>query len=504
MSSCDVGIPVLGRLGPSVRNRGASAEQRRDGVLFIPFLFALTAVVLGWAQPAAGQVTFLPSAPFGAPSQNPPPKQDPKMPMQHPMPEHQTMQMTGALGISFARDGSGTSWLPDETPMLAIHRMAGTWTTMLHFNAFVQHIHERTSRGDAQFGSINWVMGMARRPVGKGSITLRGMFSLEPLTVGKCGYPDVLATGEFCNGEPIHDRQHPHDLFMELGALYERELTDRTAIQLYGGPVGEPALGPTAYPHRPSAMSLILAPISHHWLDSTHISFGVVTAAVFQKTWKVEVSAFNGREPDEERYNFDIAPLDSFSARFSYLPTRNWAFQFSGGQLTEAEPAHAGEPPKDVRRLTASGIYHRPLARNGTWATTIAWGQNREEGISSHAFLLETNIGVADRDSVFGRFEVAQKSADDLVVPLATPDLFVLRKVQAGYERTLPTFRSLVPGVGASVSLNFTPSGLRPFYGDNPGAGFAVFVTLRPKRMEMMSHGMSMGTGIAPVANRRR
>jgi hypothetical protein len=219
---------------------------------------------------------------------------------------------TGAMTMEM-REASGTSWLPDESPMYAIHAQHGSWQLMFHENLFVQFLHESGDRGDDQFGSINWAMGMARRSVGKGTLSTRAMVSLEPWTIGGCGYPDLLASGERCNDAPIHDRQHPHDLFMELAASYDAPLKGSVRWQIYGGPAGEPALGPVAFPHRTSAMPNPLAPIAHHWMDSTHVTFGVVTAGVFSHRWKAEASAFNGREPDSNRTDFDFGALDSFS-----------------------------------------------------------------------------------------------------------------------------------------------------------------------------------------------
>lgn len=235
---------------------------------------------------------------------------------------HDPSQMThGAM--SSAREGSGTAWLPDASRMYAVHGQRGAWELMAHGNAFVQFLNDAGDRGQDQFGSVNWVMGMAHRNVGAGRLGLRGMFSLEPATVRGCGYPDLLATGERCNSQPIRDRQHQHDLFMEVAAMYDRPLRGTVRWQVYGGPAAEPALGPVAYPHRLSAMPNLLAPITHHWLDATHITFGVMTASVYGNRWKAEASAFNGREPDEQRTDFDLAPLDSVSGRVSFLPTAN-------------------------------------------------------------------------------------------------------------------------------------------------------------------------------------
>ena len=380
---------------------------------------------------------------------------------------------------SMAREGSGTSWLPDSSPMYAIHHVKGAWTLMTHENAFLQYLHESGNRGDDQLGSINWIMGMAGRNVGTGHVAFRGMFSVEPWTIRGCGYPDLLASGEQCHAEKIHDRQHPHDLAMEIAAEYDAPLAGPLRWQVYGGPAGEPALGPVAYPHRISAMPNPLAPMTHHWLDSTHISFGVVTGGVYGKRWKAETSVFNGREPDEKRTDFDFGALDSFSGRLWFLPTPRLAFQVSAGRLTEAEAGERGGARVDVTKATASATYHTTFRANGIWATTVAWGRNAETDRATNALLLETNLTVDDRSTWFGRFEVATKTAHDLDVATLS-DAFTVAKLQGGYTRYLGGWRGLRPGVGATVSAGLVPKELEAAYGSRVNAGAGVFLTLRP------------------------
>ena len=394
---------------------------------------------------------------------------------------HQHMQMghEQEMAMRPAREGSGTSWLPDETPMYGVHRQAGPWTLMAHGNAFLQYLRESGDRGSDQAGSINWFMGMADRRAGDGHLGLRGMISVEPWTIRGCGYPDLLASGEVCRGEAIHDRQHPHDLFMELAATYDRPLAGDIRLQVYGGPVGEPALGPTAFPHRISAMPSPLAPITHHWLDATHITYGVVTGGVYGKRWKAETSLFNGREPDEERTNIDFAAMDSWSGRIWFLPTARWALQFSGGRLAEAESGHDEGPRIDVNRVTASATYHRAFRTDSIWATTIAWGRNQEPGAdATNALLAETNVTFDERDTWFGRFELSQKSGHDLAIE--SHDLSTVAKLQAGYTRYFNTWNGLKPGLGGGLSAGIVPDSLESVYGRRVNLGLAVFVTLRP------------------------
>ncbi len=411
----------------------------------------------------------------------PPPDSAPEQ--QHDM---QHMHMGGGQDMVMppAREGSGTSWLPEEAPMYAIHSRAGKWTLMAHGNAFLQYLRESGDRGSDQAGSINWFMGMADRNVGSGHLGLRGMISLEPWTIRGCGYPDLLASGEVCQGATIHDQQHPHDLFMELAVTYDRPIAGDIRLQLYGGPVGEPALGPTAFPHRISAMPNPLAPITHHWFDATHITYGVVTGGVYGKQWKAEASVFNGREPDEKRTNFDFGALDSWSGRVWFLPTDRWALQVSAGHLTEAEAGHDGGPRVDVDRVTASATYHRRLRQNSIWASTVGWGRNHEPGNdATNAFLAETNLTLDERDAWFGRFELSGKSGHDLAIE--SSDIFTVAKLQGGYTRYFDAWKGLKPGVGGAVSAGFVPESLTSFYGSRVNVGFAVFVTLRPAERGM-------------------
>ena len=284
-----------------------------------------------------------------------------------PPQDHQHPSTSDVIPLFESREASGTAWLPVDTPMYAIHQKWGGWNVMFHGIAFGQllyepgDIHRTGGYDETQPGSVNWGMLMARRPAGKGRLGLRAMLSLEPWTLPDCGALNLLATGEMCDGDTIHDRQHPHDLFMELAADYDRPLRGSLRWQVYGGLAGEPALGPVGFPHRVSSMLNPIAPISHHWLDSTHITFGLVTTGIYDRRWKVEMSAFNSREPDEDRWDLDLGPLDSFSGRFTLLPSDRLALQVSAGHLEEAEAEFPPQPRTDVDRLTASATYHRRL-----------------------------------------------------------------------------------------------------------------------------------------------
>jgi hypothetical protein len=403
--------------------------------------------------------------------------------MQMPMPDGHEHQMTpvpeNPLGIDHARNGSGTSWLPDASPMQGHMTHRGPWMLMLHGNAFVQYVEAGSDRGDGQLGSINWVMGMAQREVGGGQLLLKTMVSAEPATVGRCGYPTLLASGEQCRGVPLHDRQHPHDLFMEIAAQYRRSVSDTLAIEVYAGLAGDPALGPTAFPHRLSALPNPIAPVSHHWLDSTHVSFGVVTGGLYGHRWKAEASIFNGREPDDRRYDVDTDALDSYSGRLWLMPTPAWAVQVSAGHLHDAE-AHDDGRREDLNRITASATYHR-LVNSRMWATTLAWGQNREADHSTSALVAETAFDVTTRDVLFTRGEVVQKTAAELVLPGDGDEPFIVGKIQAGYTRWLAQGRGVRAGVGGSVGVSLVPDELQASYGGSVLGEAAVYFTIQPR-----------------------
>jgi len=413
--------------------------------------------------------------------------------------QHQHMHMSAADDLFPPREASGTSWLPDVTPMFGANRDWSGWTVMLHGSVFPQFLYEpanphRTGGfSEHQFSVVNWGMLQARRRSGEARIGFRAMISLEPWTLRDCGYISYLASGEMCEGDTIHDRQHPHDLFMELAADYDRRLRGTWRWQIYGGVSGEPALGPVSFPHRISAMLNPIAPISHHWMDATHISFGVMTAGAYDQRWRIEGSLFNGREPDENRADFDFGPLDSFSGRVTFLPNERFAMQVSAGHLEEAELEFAPQPRNDVNRVTASVTYHRPIAQNGIWASTLAYGVNSghviipadEFDASTQALLFESSLALRDTHTFFGRAEVVEKPAEDLHAHEFARSIFTVAKLQAGYVRELQPWRGVRFGVGGTASISIVPQDLASRYDGRVAPGFGVFVSLRPRRHAM-------------------
>jgi hypothetical protein len=377
------------------------------------------------------------------------------------------MPMNGVYGpYSMTREASGTAWQPDVAPHRGIHKMSGSWMAMLHGAADLVRDHQGGARGDDQVFSDNMVMGMAQRPLGRGTLGLRSMLSAEPSTIGKDGYPLLLQTGETANGRtPLVDRQHPHDLFMELSGSYSVSSGSRSMF-VYAGLPGEPALGPPAFMHRFSGVPFPEAPITHHWLDSTHITFGVLTAgAVFDRV-KIEASAFRGREPDEDRYDIEFPKqLDSHSFRVSYNPTDAWSLQVSHGRVESPEQL---EPEVNVDRTTASAI-HAKAWDGGVWETTFAWGRNRNRpGHLLNALLLESATELHERHTLFLRAERVRK--DELFTepdPLAGRALDV-SKVSAGYRFDFWKRGHLSAGVGALASVTQVPTAAERAYGGAP------------------------------------
>ncbi len=399
--------------------------------------------------------------------------------------------MAGVLGIPMTRNGSGTSWLPDAAPMHAAHFTAGKWNLMVHGALYAMYDRQFTRRGDDQLSSPNWGMLMASRGLAGGFLQLRGMFSAEPFTVGGRGYPLLLQTGESYRGEPLHDRQHPHDLFMELAALYERPVSSNLAVSLYLAPVGEPASGPVAFPHRPSAANDPLAPLSHHWQDATHISFGVLTAAIFSRTVKLEGSLFNGREPDEDRYDFDYAgrSLDSWAGRLTANPNPNWSLSASYAYLKSPEELR---PDESQRRITVAVLHSKPFGVEGDWSSALIYGTNKHSGGDwESSVTAESNLDLDSRNAVFGRVEYVRKSAEDLVVAGAPGQEFDIGSIVLGYVREVASLRGATLGVGLRGAVNFIPADLGPTYGTRTPAGFALYVRIRAKAMRMMMENAS-------------
>ena len=401
------------------------------------------------------------------------------------MSQHGAMT-SGPLGLSMDRMGSGTTWIPDAVSVPSAHIVSDRWMLMLHGFVFAQYDKQNGPRGDDQIGSLNWAMLMASRMVGSNHVQLRTMLSLDPWTVTARGYPMLLQVGETYRGTPLRDRQHPHDFWMEVAALVEREITRDVGIQLYIAPSGEPALGPVAFMHRPSAMDDPFAPLGHHWQDATHISYGVLTTGVFTRRWKLEGSYFNGREPDEDRFYIDPIRLNSFSGRISFNPSQRWSLTAGYGEIKGHERLH---PESIIRRAVASVLYGRRLGADGQASGTLVWGSNDHGGGWTHAALAEGEAILDRRNTFFGRLEVAQRNDVELGIVAGDPHdshsnpaghaSYNTGALSVGYIRELFRAFGTTTGIGGRWTVNMIPSALQAYYGSAPTA-FAFFVRTRP------------------------
>jgi hypothetical protein len=388
-----------------------------------------------------------------------------------------------ALESMLAPMASGTSWVPLSSGVRAAHAMAGPWMLMVHGVAYGHYTKQQGPRGGWQVGSINWLMLSAARPTPRGRIELRAMGSAEPYTLDGVGYPRLLQTGETYQGVPLHDRQHPHDLAMELSTTIEQRLAGPVSASLYLAAVGEPAAGPVAFMHRPSATGDPFAPLGHHWQDGGHVTFGVITAGLFTRQVRLEGSLFNGREPDEVRTNFDYRgrKLDSWSARLTLLPSRDWALS---GWYAYLESPEALFPADWNKHVGASVLYSRPIRSEGAWSSAIIWGAKRHEQSLHHPITRftqsvtgETSLEIG-RNTLFARAEYVQKDMEELFLPHTREQIHEVRSVAAGYVRDIARARSATLGIGVRGAVDFIPDSLAIYYGSPRPVGGAVFVRL--------------------------
>jgi hypothetical protein len=408
---------------------------------------------------------------------------------QHQHSDHMEGMQMGAeddaatASLHMMHAASGTSVEPASTPAYMYMKRWKDWDLMAHGVVFLTGNFQGGPRGREKFESVNWAMFMEHHKLGRGTLELHQMLSAEPATAPRGGFPELFQTGESFRGLPLVDQQHPHDLIGELSATYTLPIGEHASWQLYGGPAGEPALGPVTYVHRTSASEIPTAPLGHHMEDSTHISYGVVTTGFTYRKWKIEASAFNGREPDEYRYNFDFAPLDSWSARINYSPSRNWTSQYSFGVLKHPEALEA----TNIQRQTASVTYNRPL-NSGNWATTFLWGQNFKTAADTrrNAFLVESVLNFLQKNYAYARMEVVDK--DELVGTFIPPDQnFRIGAYTFGGVRDLVQNSKIQIGLGADFTVYSKPASLDTAYGSTP-VGAKVFLRFRPGKSQAHMH----------------
>jgi hypothetical protein len=394
-----------------------------------------------------------------------------------------------SLNLPMSRNGSGSGWMPDASPMYGNMYHSKKWMYMLHYNLFMRYNNQdftnKGTRGNDKADAPNWLMFMGQRKAGSnGLFHFSTMFSLDAVTMGNDGYPLLFQSGEDYKGKPLVDRQHPHDLFSELSVSYAYSISKKADVFVYAGYPGEPALGPVAFMHRPSSLNNPDAPLSHHWADATHITFGVATIGVRLAEFKIEGSSFTGREPDANRFNFDKPRFDSWSGRLSYNPSKNWALQVSHGFLKSPEALHADE---DVNRTTASATYALPL-RSDSWFNAIAlWGMNKiKNNNGENAVLIE---GSWDKNelALYTRYEYVQKSVEELnlnAANYAPGALFPVNAVTLGFNYDILHIGKTKMAGGGQLTWYSADSRLNNLYGKNPMA-FEIFLRLYPALMKM-------------------
>lgn len=400
---------------------------------------------------------------------------------------HEPMDMNMSdpfsLNLPMERHGSGTGWLPDASPMNAYMFHTPKWMFMLHGNLFLrytkQDLTNKGSRGGIKYDAPNWVMLMGQRKVGeKGLFHFSSMFSLDPVTEGGQGYPLLFQSGEAYNGRSIVDRQHPHDLLSELAISYSHEFSKNTDAFIYVGYPGEPALGPVAFMHRPAALYNPDAPLSHHWSDATHITFGVATVGVRLGNVKFDASSFTGREPDALRYDFDKPRFDSWSGRISYNPTSHWALQVSHGFIKSPEELH---PYEDINRTTASAIFS-----NGSLNFSTVFGANKtKDHTAENSFLLEGSK-TFKRATIYSRYEYVQKSVEELALDeniYGHDAVFPVNAVTVGLNYDVIQLAGTRLSMGTQFSYYHADEKLNSLYGKNPMA-FEAYLRIYPSIMK--------------------
>jgi hypothetical protein len=378
---------------------------------------------------------------------------------------------------------SGTSAEPNSTPMPMLMTMKSNWMIMFHANVFITDEQQSGPRGGDKFFSTNWFMPMAQRKLGPGVFTVRTMLSLEPATVTDRRYPLLFQQGETAFGVPVADGQHPHDFIMELAALYDLKLSDNALLSFYFAPMGDPAMGPTAYPHRASAFENPVGTLGHHQEDSTHIADDVVTVGLTYRIARIEASGFHGREPDEFRWDIDQGKIDSWSTRLTIQPGKDWSGQYSYSRIKSPESIF---PTESQERMTASIMYNRPF-HGGNSANTILWGRTRslEDNSVFNSYLLESTVRFLNRNYAWTRIENAERSNELILGENPLPPSFreqPIGHVQAytfGYDRDFDVIPHLATAIGAQVTVYGVGENLKPVYGSHP-AGAAIFIRIRP------------------------
>jgi len=407
--------------------------------------------------------------------------------------QHQHAPSTGAGLIPEAQVGSGTAWLPAAVPISGYHVRPGRWSLMAHGSVFLQFVYDFGTRRDYQLGSVNWAMAGAAHPLAGGTVGVRAMLSAEPLTVTERGYPQLLQVAQPYQQVTLTDRMHPHELVSEAAVIYDHDIGAGIAGSLYLAAVGEPALGPVSYRHRPSATHDPAAPLGHHSQDFTHTSFGVATAGVYTRRVRIEGSVFNGAHPDDVRTNFDFAGarLNSYAARLTVNPDPRWSVAAWGGYLAASGGTHAHGA---LHRVGLALLRSAPSGVGGTWSTALIWGADvpSETRRALHSILLESSLEPGSNDAVLGRVEYVQRTAADLALIGSVRPELDLGALSLGYARRLLSGYGLDAWLGLRGTMNLVPEDLHLFYGSRTPLGVIAYLQVTPSRRA--DHLMPLGS----------
>lgn len=455
---------------------------------YITSIFLCLAIHSAYAQHNMDDMDSMPGMDHKSMNHNHKAMDNDDMAHDHMAMDHAAMGSSLSLNLLMTRDGSGTSWLPDASPMYGYMLHKGKWMFMFHGDIFPrynsQDVFKAGSRGGSKWDAPDMLMAMAQRRLGKkGLLHFNVMLSTDALITGGSGYPLLFQTGESWQGRPLVDRQHPHDLFSELSASYAYSFNKKTDVSIYVGYPGEPALGPCTFMHRPSGEFMPDAPISHHWADATHITFGVATVGFRYGKFKLEGSSFTGREPDEDRYNFDKPTFDSWSGRLSFNPNANFSFQASHGYINGPEALH---PDENINRTTASGTYVKEWKMNHYVAATLLWGQNVIAGEEpSNAVLAEATVNL-NKWAVYGRYDWVQKSTEELNIVGSTfglpATLCNVSALTGGLAYDVYAVAHLNFALGGQLAFYFSQQPLHILYGNVP-IGAEIYLHIYPERM---------------------
>jgi hypothetical protein len=438
---------------------------------------------------AAAAIMALLAAPAFAQHEHPAPPAPAVTPTPAPQPASQEQREHGQMEMDMETAGkpaernlfqSDMSLMTGMTPHDPMAGMAMPgWHLVVFGVARLSYNHQGGRSGDNAFESSNWNMIHLAHDLGRGRLSLMMMNSLEPWTFEKRGSPELFQTGESYRGRPLVDHQHPHDFFMNLSATYRAPLGAEGAWWVQLAPVGEPAIGPTAFMHRASSGENPTAPLGHHWQDSTHITFNVATLGAGWKAVSIEGSAFHGAEPDEHRWDIEGGKIDSAAGRVKLSLPAGWSAQVSHAFLHEPEAASPG----DLHRTTAS--LHYGAAGDRPFAATLLWGRDDEVHGVSDSVLLEAAYQLTRSDHLYGRAEWVEKDrrllefkGAEVTPAIDVPDIARVGALTVGYLHDFLLARAFRVGAGADLTAYRFPSGLERVYGSAP-ISYHVFLRAR-------------------------